>query len=402
MLKLNTKYADGSLVGQAEDRLSGLDLSVFDNLTIFPGFCDVHVHFREPGFSFKETIKSGSMAAAHGGYTSVCTMPNLSPVPDSCESLKLQLDMIKKDAVVNVFPYGAITIGEKGEMLSDMEGMADRIIAFSDDGKGVQNEEIMEQAMIKAKKLGKIIAAHCEDDSLLFGGYIHDGSYARKYGHKGISSESEWKQIERDVGIAKRTGCKYHVCHISCRESVEIIRSAKRDGVDVTCETAPHYLLLDDRDLKEDGKFKMNPPLRSYEDRIALIDGIRDGTVDMIATDHAPHTAEEKSRGLKDSPFGIVGLETAFSALYTELVMKNVITMERLIELLCKNPKRRFGIEDADSFSVWELEHKSKINTEEFFSKGRSTPFDGRTVYGRCILTVCNGKPIYWEGYKNG
>ena len=400
MHKLNTKHINSSLVSSAEEFLlnSGLDLSVFDNLTVFPGFCDVHVHFREPGFSYKETIKSGSQAAAHGGYTAVCTMPNLSPVPDCYENLKIQLDAIKKDAKINVFPYGAITKGEKGEILSDMESLSKEVIAFSDDGKGVQSEEMMEKAMESAKKLGKIIAAHCEDNSLLFGGYIHDGNYAKAHNHKGICSESEWKQIERDIALAKKTGCKYHICHISCKESVEIIRKAKRDGVDVSCETAPHYLVLDENDLKEEGRFKMNPPLRSAADRIALIEGIKDGTIDIIATDHAPHSAEEKAGGLKDSLFGIVGLETAFSVLYTNLVKQNIISLERLIELISINPKKRFGIKDENSFSIWDLSYKSKIDKAEFFSKGKSTPFENETVCGRCILTVCNGKPIYVIG----
>ena len=400
MHKFNTKYINSSLVSRAEKFIlnSGLGLSAFNNIAVFPGFCDVHVHFREPGFSYKETIKSGSQAAAHGGYTSVCTMPNLSPVPDCYENLKVQLDKIKKDAKINIFPYGSITKGEKGETLSDMEELSEYAVAFSDDGKGIQSDKIMEQAMSKAKKLGKIIAAHCEDNSLLSGGYIHDGSYAKTHNHKGICSESEWKQIERDIALAKKTGCKYHVCHISCKESVEIIRKAKREGIDVTCETAPHYLVLDESALKEDGRFKMNPPLRSADDRRALIEGVKDGTIDMIATDHAPHSAEEKAGGLKDSLFGIVGLETAFPILYTNLVKQNIISVEKLIELLSINPKKRFGIKDENSFSVWDLAYKSKIDTADFFSKGKSTPFENETVYGRCILTVCNGKPIYFIG----
>ncbi|MCR4718308.1 MAG: dihydroorotase [Firmicutes bacterium] len=400
MQSLNTKYINRDLAIMAEKFLlnSGLDLSVFNNLTVFPGFCDVHVHFREPGFSYKETIKSGSIAAAHGGYTSVCTMPNLSPVPDSYKNLKVQIDMINKDAKINIFPYGSITRGEMGESLSDMEDLSKYVIAFSDDGKGVQSSEIMEQAMINANKLGKIIAAHCEDNALLFGGYIHDGNYAKVHNHKGICSESEWKQIERDIALAKKTGCKYHICHISCKESVEIIRKAKHEGIDVSCETAPHYLVLDEGDLMEDGRFKMNPPLRLDSDRMALIEGIKDGTIDMIATDHAPHSAEEKAGGLKDSLFGIVGLETAFSVLYTNLVKKDKISLERLVELLSTNPKRRFEIKDKNSFSIWDLSYKSKIDSTDFFSKGKSTPFENETVYGRCILTVSNGKPIYVIG----
>ena len=365
--------------------------------TIFPGFCDVHVLFREPGFSYKETILTGSLAAARGGYTAVCTMPNLDPVPDCPKNLREQLDIIDSDAVINVYPYGSITAGQRGETLSDMEGMADFVIGFSDDGKGVQDPEIMRQAMLKAKALGKMIAAHCEDSSLLNGGYIHDGHYAKKHGHKGISSESEWKQVERDLVIAKETGCAYHVCHVSCKESVDLIRKAKADGVDVTCETAPHYIVLDDNDLKEDGRYKMNPPLRSEADRLALIEGIRDGTIDMIATDHAPHSAEEKSKGLEYSAFGIVGLETAFPVLYTRLVLTGIITLERLVELLAVNPRKRFGIPLGADFSVWTLEEETTIDPAGFLSKGKSTPFEGMKVFGKCVLTVCNGRIAYFE-----
>lgn len=362
---------------------------------IFPGFCDVHVHLRQPGFSYKETIKSGTQASAHGGYTTVFSMPNLKPVPDSAEHLKEQLDIIKKDAVINVLPYGAITVGQNGEELSDMEGMAKDVIAFSDDGRGVQSEEMMKEAMLRAKALGKIIVAHCEDNSLLHGGYIHDGVYASEHSHRGICSESEWSPIKRDLELCRQTGCAYHVCHISCKESVELIRQAKAQGVDVTCETGPHYLILTDEDLKEDGRFKMNPPLRSKDDRQALIEGVLDGTVDMIATDHAPHSQEEKSRGLEKSAFGIVGIETAFQLLYTHLVKKNIISLERLVELLAVNPRKRFGIEYDNSFTVWDLDKKTVINPSDFLSMGKATPFEGEEVFGECELTVCNGKTAY-------
>ncbi len=362
---------------------------------IFPGFCDVHVHLRQPGFSYKETIKSGTQASAHGGYTTVFSMPNLKPVPDSAERLKEQLDIIKKDAVINVLPYGAITVGQNGEELSDMEGMAKDVIAFSDDGRGVQSEEMMKEAMLRAKALGKIIVAHCEDNSLLHGGYIHDGVYASKHSHRGICSESEWKPIKRDLELCRQTGCAYHVCHISCKESVELIRQAKAQGIDVTCETGPHYLILTDEDLKEDGRFKMNPPLRSKEDRQALIEGVLDGTIDMIATDHAPHSQEEKSRGLEKSAFGIVGIETAFQLLYTHLVKKNIISLERLVELLAVNPRKRFGLEYDNSFTVWNLDKKTVINPSDFLSMGKATPFEGEEVFGECELTVCNGKTAY-------
>ena len=373
----------------------GLSPVISKKYIIVPGLCDVHVHFREPGFSYKETIASGSAAAAHGGYTAVCTMPNLDPVPDSAEHLQVQLDAIKRGAAIKVLPYGAITVGEKGEKLADMEAMSDKVCAFSDDGKGVQNYEMMREAMTAAKRLGKIIAAHCEDNSLLFGGYIHDGEYARMHGHRGISSASEYKQIERDLRLAEETGCAYHVCHISTKESVELIRQAKARGVDVTSETAPHYLVLCDEDMQEDGRFKMNPPLRSREDKKALIEGINDGTIDMIATDHAPHSAKEKGRGLEKSLMGVVGLETAFPVLYTELVMKNIITLDRLVELMSFKPKERFGIDTNNDFAVFDISEAYKIDPEDFLSMGRATPFAGREVFGRCLLTVHNEKVVY-------
>lgn len=367
--------------------MSGFMPSSPENYIIVPGLCDVHVHFREPGFSYKETIRTGTLAAKNGGYTTVCTMPNLNPVPDSPENLKIQLDIIEKDAAVRVIPYGAITVGEKGEVLSDMEVMSGYVCAFSDDGRGVQNDSMMEAAMRKAKSLGRIIAAHCEDNSLLSGGYIHDGEYCRIHNHKGISSESEYKQIERDIKLAEKTGAKYHVCHISTKESVQLIRNAKKRGVDVSCETAPHYLVLCDEDLQENGRFKMNPPLRSKADKEALIEGIIDGTIDMIATDHAPHSVEEKSKGLKGSAMGIVGLETAFPVLYTALVKPGIITIEKLIELMSINPRKRFGIDEDPGFSVFEIATPYTINPDEFKTMGRATPFAGREVYGKCIIS---------------
>ena len=398
ILKVNTSLLKHfpELAKTVSDHLAFSDLQGYNcsHFTVLPGFCDVHVHFREPGFSYKETILSGSMAGARGGYTAVCTMPNLNPVPDSVEHLSVQLEEIEKQAKINVYPYGAITVGQKGEMLSDMDGMK-CAIAFSDDGRGVQSESMMRSAMEKAKSLNKIIAAHCEDNSLLFGGYIHDGSYAKANGHKGICSESEFGPIARDLKLAKETGCSYHVCHISTKESVELIRQAKKDGVDVTCETAPHYLVMDDSDLKEDGKFKMNPPLRDKSDREALIEGIKDGTIDMIATDHAPHSAEEKGKGLSGSAFGIVGLETAFPVVYTHLVNKGIITLEKAIELLSVNPSKRFGIPIENSFSIWDLNESYKVNPEEFLSMGKATPFEGWEVTGKCYLTVCDGKVAY-------
>ena len=361
---------------------------------IFPGFCDVHVHFREPGFSYKETIRTGTAAAAHGGYSAVCTMPNLNPVPDDPSSLQMQLDLIERDAKIAVYPYAAITKGEMGEELSAMPAIADRVIAFSDDGRGVQKEETMRRAMMQAKSLGKIVAAHCEVNELLKGGYIHDGEYAKAHGHKGISSESEWREIERDLRLAKETGAAFHVCHVSTEQSVELIRRAKAEGVDVTCETAPHYLVLDESDLREDGNFKMNPPLRGKSDREALLRGILDGTIDMIATDHAPHSAEEKSRGLSGSAFGIVGLETAFPILYTRLVRERILPLEKLIDLLVVRPRERFSI-PPDGFSLWSLDESEIIRPESFLSQGKSTPFLGEKVFGVNRLTVAQGRVVY-------
>jgi len=388
-----------NVVSAIMDRLSSVDLCVFNSpeYTVFPGFCDVHVHFREPGFSYKETILSGSQAAARGGYTAVCTMPNLNPVPDTKAHLRQQTEIIRNDGLVHIYPYGAITMEQKGEKLSDMKDIAPNVIAFSDDGRGVQTRELMKQAMLKAKSLKKMIVAHCEDNSLLNGGYIHDGDYARDNHHRGICSESEWGQIKRDLELVKETGCAYHVCHISTKESVDLIRKAKKAGLNVTCETGPHYLIMDDSYLQEDGNFKMNPPLRSAEDRAALIEGIQDGTIDMIATDHAPHSKEEKSKGLDGSAFGIVGLETAFPLLYTYLVKENIITMQRLLELLVLNPRKRFNIPMTTDFSIWDLRQSYYIEPEEFLSQGKNTPFAGWKVWGKCLATVCDGKLVWME-----
>lgn len=366
-----------------------------EKYTLLPGFCDVHVHLREPGFSYKETIKTGSKAAARGGYTAVCTMPNLKPVCDDPEHLAMQREIIDRDACIKVYPYAAITLNQAGEELADLEALAPYVIAFSDDGHGVQSESMMREAMTRARALGKMIVAHCEDNSLLRGGYVHDGIYAAAHGHRGICSESEWRQIERDLKLADRTGCAYHVCHISTKESAALIRDAKKSGVNVSCETAPHYLLLDENDLQEDGRFKMNPPLRAREDREALLDGLLDGTIDMIATDHAPHSAEEKSKGLQGSAFGIVGLETAFPLLYTNLVKTGILSMEALLQLLVYNPRERFHIPLGNDFSIWDLDAQYTIDPENFLSKGKATPFAGRPVYGKCLLTVYGGQAVY-------
>lgn len=393
-----TKYMSNSMMNtNVRELLSNSDLSVLasDRFTIIPGFCDVHVHFREPGFSYKETIKTGTASAARGGYTAACTMPNLNPVPDSAENLQLQLDIIERDASISVYPYAAITVGQKGEQLADLEAMAPNCIAFSDDGRGVQSDDMMREAMLKAKALGKMIVAHCEVNSLLKGGYIHDGEYAKAHGHRGICSESEYAQVARDIELVRETGCDYHVCHISSKETVELIRQAKKDGLPVTCETGPHYLVLDDSDLQEDGRFKMNPPLRGKEDKEALLQGILDGTIDMIATDHAPHSAEEKAKGLEGSAFGIVGLETAFPLLYTKLVKTGVLTMERLIELMVTNPRKRFNIPMGDDYSIWDLEQEFTVDPSVFLTKGRATPFTGEKLFGVNYLTVKDGNIVY-------
>ena len=370
---------------------------------LFPGFVDVHVHLREPGFSYKETIRTGTLAAAHGGFAHVAAMPNLDPVPDRAAALAVQRAIIEKDALVHVHPYGAISVGEKGERLADLEGLAPGVIAFSDDGRGVQSESLMREAMMQCRRLGKILAAHCEDNSLLHGGYIHDGAYARAHGHRGICSESEWGPIARDLRLAEETGCAYHVCHVSTKESVALIRAAKRRGVDVTCETAPHYLTFTDEDLQEDGRFKMNPPLRAREDRDALIEGLLDGTIDMLVTDHAPHSREEKARGLEKSAMGVVGLETSFAASYTALVQTGILPLEKLVDLMHGAPMRRFGCgtelaegQPAD-LTAFDLTKTYTVDPEMFLTMGRATPFAGRALTGVCKLTMIGGEPVWKE-----
>ncbi len=395
-----------------EDFAKGLDLEALaaelpvsesSEIVVFPGFCDVHVHFREPGFSYKETMKSGTMAAARGGYTAVCPMPNLKPVPDSPEHLKEELDIIERDAVIRVYPYGSITVNEDGREMSDLEGMAKDVCAFSDDGHGVQSEAMMKKAMERIKALGKLCVAHCEVNSESGNGYIHEGDYAKAHGHRTINSASEWKEVERDIKLSAETGCPFHACHMSVKESVDLIRRAKAEGLDISGETAPHYLLLDESCLQEDGKWKMNPPLRSAEDKAAMIKAVQDGTIEIIATDHAPHSAEEKSRGLEKSAFGITGIETCFPLLYTGLVKKDVISLEHLVSMLTVNPRRRFGLPEEDILSgqdycVWDLNAEYEIDPAEFLSMGKATPFEGQKVYGRCLKTVCGGKTVY--GYK--
>ena len=396
-----------STITRISENIESKDIdAVYDlnNMYLLPGLIDVHTHLREPGFIYKETIATGSMAGAKGGYTSICAMPNLHPTPDCMENLQVELDAIKKDAKINVYPYGTITKGEKGEELADLDEIADYVIAFSDDGHGVQNEQMMLAAMEKAKSLNKMIVAHCEDNSLLNGGYIHDGQYAKLHNHKGICSESEWCPIKRDIELSRKTGCHYHVCHISTKESVDIIRKAKAEGVNITCETGPHYLTLNDMDLQEDGRFKMNPPIRSEEDRLALIEGIKDGTIDMIITDHAPHSAEEKSKRLAGSSMGVVGLEVAFPVLYTNLVKPGIITLEKLIDLMNTNPRKIFKIgteikegQTAD-LTVYDLKEQYDIDSSTFVSMGKATPFDGNHVYGKCKMTICSGKVVYGDG----
>ncbi len=392
------KYWDKSEENLVVGKNTSADVEILDmdGYTVFPSFCDVHVHFREPGFEYKETIESGSLAAAHGGYTDVCTMPNLVPCPDSLDNLKRQLKKINDNAKINVHPYGTITKGQMGEELSDMKELAPSVIAFSDDGRGVQSDSLMEEAMKKAKALGKMIVAHCEVNELLRGGYIHDGEYAKIHGHKGICSESEYQQIARDIELVKKTGVAYHVCHISTAESVEIIRRAKAEGVDITCETAPHYLVYNDMDLQEDARFKMNPPIRSERDRLALVEGLCDGTIDMIATDHAPHSSEEKGRGLEKSLMGVVGLETAFAVLYTHLVKCGIITLDKLVEVMAINPRKRFGIKDS-GITVFDLNKEYTVNPDDFKSMGKSSPFTGTKVFGKCMATFKDGKLVWRE-----
>ena len=385
-----------ALSPSVQTRLEGLLPCQNKTYTVFPGFCDVHVHLREPGFSYKETVKTGTRAGAAGGYTALCSMPNLVPPPDSLPNLAPQLEAIQRDACVAVYPYGTITQGQKGQQLSDLEGLAPQVVAFSDDGKGVQDPEQMRQAMTRAKALGKIIAAHCEDESLLNGGYIHLGNYARTHGHRGICSASEYLPIRRDLELVRQTGCAYHVCHVSCAESVAAIRRAKKEGLNVTCETAPHYLIYTDADLQEDGRFKMNPPLRGEKDRQALLEGLADGTVDMIATDHAPHSAQEKARGLEGSPFGVVGLETAFAALYTHLVKPGILSLEALVDKMALAPRRRFGIPlGPEDLCVWDLETLQAVDPEGFHSLGKATPFAGAPLWGQCMLTLYGGRVVH-------
>ncbi|MBR6788167.1 MAG: dihydroorotase [Clostridia bacterium] len=375
----------------------------YSHCFIIPGLADVHVHLREPGFLYKETVETGTMAAARGGYTAVCSMPNLNPAPDTMEHLNVQLDSIKKDAKIAVYPYGCITLGQKGRgELVDFDALAPHVIGFSDDGRGVQEESLMKEAMQRIARTGKVLAAHCEDESLLRGGYIHDGEYARLHGHKGTCSESETAQVVRDLKMVKETGVKYHVCHVSAKETVWAIRRAKQEGIDVTCETGPHYLLLTDMDLQEDGRFKMNPPLRGEEDRKALLEGILDGTIDMIATDHAPHSAEEKGKGLSGSLMGVVGLESAFQMMYTYLVLeKKVLTMEQLVHLMCIAPRERFGIEgglqigQSADIAVIDPETEGTVDPDAFLSKGRATPFAGMKTRGDIVMTMCRGEIVY-------
>ena len=407
LVAADISVCDGRIVSinREVEPTPGASVIDLNNTVVFPGFVDVHVHLREPGFSYKETVCTGTKACARGGYAHVCPMPNLNPVPDSVEHLRQQLDLIEKDACIHVHPFGAITVGELGEEMADLEGMANSVAGFSDDGKGVQSEDMMREAMLRAKKLGKIISAHCEDNSLLHGGYIHDGEYAKLHGHRGICSESEWGPIKRDLKLVEETGCAYHVCHISTKESVQLIREAKARGVNVTCEVGPHYLVFNDMDLQEDARFKMNPPIRSEEDRLALIEGIKDGTIDMIATDHAPHSAEEKGKGLEKSAMGVVGIETAFPVCYTHLVKPGIITLQKLVELLHDNAKARFGYgtelregESAD-LTVFDLNETFTVDPADFVSLGKASPFTGMEMQGVCKLTMIGGE-IVWQEEK--
>lgn len=394
----------GGIVSRVEPAVvpnSGVPVFNYSGIVV-PGLVDVHVHLREPGFSFKETMETGTAAAARGGYTAVCAMPNLNPVPDSAEHLAVELEAIRRGAKVRVYPYGSLTVGERGLDMADISAMADAAVAYSDDGRGVQDEDMMRECMRAVAATGKLLAAHCEVDELLRGGYIHDGAYARAHGHRGICSESEWREVERDIRLAEETGCAFHVCHVSTKESVRLVREARARGVNVTAETAPHYLLLTEEDLQEDGRFKMNPPLRERADRDALIEGLLDGTIGMIATDHAPHTPEEKSRGLEKSPMGVVGLECAFPVLFTGLVEKGAVTLEKLVELMSSAPAKRFGIPGGEievgkpaNLAVFDIDTEYTIDSSEFASMGRATPFEGWRVRGKCLMTVCAGRTVW-------
>ena len=394
---------DGKIARVAVDIQPAEGDKIYDctGLTIMSGLVDLHVHLREPGFSSKETIATGTAAAAHGGFTTVCSMPNLAPAPDTMENLQQQLDIIERDAVIKVLPYATITRKRAGDELVNFAELKPYVAGFSDDGTGVQTEEVMRQAMVEAAKTDTIIAAHCEVDELLRGGYIHDGEYAAKNGHRGICSESEWKQVERDIELAAEAGCRYHVCHISTKQTVELIRQAKARGVKITCETGPHYLTMCDMDLKEEGRFKMNPPIRSAEDRDALIAGLQDGTIDVVATDHAPHTAEEKSRGLERSAMGVVGIETSFAVIYTKLVKAGIISLEKAVEVLAEAPRKIFNLGgglkegEAADIAVFDLEKKFTVDPDTFLSKGRSTPFEGWQLQGECCLTLVDGRVAY-------
>lgn len=401
--QLDVGVADGVVACVGKNVEPEADDKVIDcaGKMVCSGLVDLHVHLREPGFSTKETIATGTAAAAHGGFTTVCSMPNLAPAPDTLEHLQQQLDLIAKDAVVKVLPYATITERRAGDELVDFAQLKPYVAGFSDDGTGVQREEVMKAAMEKAVANDCIIAAHCEVDELLRGGYIHDGEYARKNGHRGICSESEWGQIKRDIELAEEIGCRYHVCHISTKESVELIRAAKSRGVKITCETGPHYLTMCDMDLKEEGRFKMNPPIRSAADRDALVEGLKDGTIDVVATDHAPHTAEEKSRGLERSAMGVVGLETSFAVVYTKLVKTGVISLEKAVDVLAEAPRRIFGLGgglqegEAADLAVFDLDAKWTVEPEKFFSMGKATPFEGWALEGECCLTMVDGKIVY-------
>lgn len=403
--KADILVADGKIAAIGESLTADEQTEVFDaeGCIVTYGLADVHVHLREPGYSAKETITTGTRAAARGGVTTVCSMPNLLPAPDAPETIAVEQALIDEQALIEVLPFATISKGRERRELADIEALRPLSVGYSDDGNGIQTEELMRKAMQRISAVDGIIAAHCEDDSLLHAGYIHDGEYARTHGHKGICSESEWGPIKRDVKLAEEENCRYHVCHISAKESVEIIREAKQNCDHISCETAPHYLVLCDADLKEEGRFKMNPPLRAAEDRAALIEGIKDGTIEVIATDHAPHTAEEKSRGLKGSMMGIVGIETSFAICYTHLVRKGVITIEKLIALMSENPRRIFRLggamrvgERAD-IAVFDITKPYTIDTNEFLSMGKATPFEGEEVYGRCMLTLFGGEKVWNE-----
>lgn len=402
---------DGIII-EMNECIENTEAQVYDlaGKLVSPGLIDVHVHLREPGYERKETIETGTKAAARGGYTTIAAMANTIPVPDSMESVTYIEGLLQQSAQVRVFPYAAITLGERGQEIVDVEALSETsILGFSDDGRGIQEAGVMYQAMQRAKAVNKPIVAHCEDDSLLFGGYLHDGEYAKANGHRGILSVSESAQIARDIMLAQATGVHYHICHISTKESVELVRFAKAQGINVTAEVSPHHLILCDTDIvNDDPNFKMNPPLRADADRIACVQGLLDGTIDVIATDHAPHHEDEKAWGIETAPFGIVGLETAFPLMYTKFVKTGKMTLKQLIDCMSTKPANIFNLPygtlevgAAADITIIDLDKEMEIDSSQFLSKGKNTPFNGYNVTGWPVMTLVGGRVAYKDEQMN-